>query len=247
MKKEDIYNSWLKATARANNRPYRLRSDFSCLKEDDSSALDKLVRVFNNFPGVDVDLFFVAGYSLHGERFISLSSFARPSAIKDYKIFVDNSGGSGRALIDDKVLMDRIMIGFVYIKDLCIRNKWKLAEYIASTDLIDGMVYHWIVDYAEHHICEYNIIAFDRMGFDVENAIRKVVPDSEIDAFFPGGIKKCITSKMDKLTDSDLDFLVSILKRINAAVRKNVVDSTGGSDVQCGHNDDLEQSNKTQK
>lgn len=239
MKREDIYNSWLKATARANNRPYRLRSDFGSLKEEDSAALDKLGRMFGSFPGVDVDLFFTAGYHLHGERFIPLSSFSRPSAIRDYKIFIENRKDENVSLTEDKATMDRVMMGFIYIKDLCIKNGWRLSEYIASTDLIGGLTYHWVVDFAEHHICEYNLVAFDRMGFDVSNAIRKTVPDSEIDIFFPGGIEKCITSKIDKMSDHDLELLVSILKKINCIIRKNTVDSTSGSDVQCGHNEDL--------
>lgn len=223
MNKEDIYNTWLKITARYNNRPYKKRVDFGSLKEDDKVALDKLYRIFDNFPGVNIDRYFSAGYELHkndfdsGNAFIPLREFATPSALKHYHIFT--SSMSNKKMTDTGVMQD-VLNGFLYIKSKCESNNWKLSHYIGSHD--DKSTYEWVLDYANHKISPYNIIAFDLIGFDTASAVRRTVLASEIGVFFSGTYEEKVLSLIDGMTENDKELLIGILKKFNSSISKTI-------------------------
>ena len=223
MNKEEIYNTWLKITARYNNRPYTKRTDFTTLKDDDRVSLDKLYRIFSNFPGLNMERYFSAGYELYGndfedgKAFIPLCGFATAVALKNYKIFSDS-------LIEkkmtDKSVMRDILDGFLYIKNKCESNNWRLSHYIGNCD--NKLTYEWVVDFASHKISVYNIIAFELIGFDTANAVRKTVPPKDIEVFFDGPYDQVVLSLIDRMTDDDKSLLIGILKRFNAAIAKTV-------------------------
>lgn len=223
MNKEDIYNTWLKVTARYNNRPYKKRVNFDTLKEDDKVSLDKLYRIFNNFPGLNMERYFSAGYELYGndfedgKAFIPLCGFATAVALKNYTIF---SNSLSDKKMTDKSVMQDILNGFLYIKSKCENNSWKLSHYIGSCD--DKLTYEWILDYADHKISPYNIVAFDLIGFDTSSAVRKTVPTNETEVFFNGKFEDKVLSLIDKMTEDDKKLLIGILKKFNAAIAKAV-------------------------
>ena len=216
---ENIYNTWLKATGLANKRPYKPRKDFSDIKADDEAALYKLNRVFKNFTAVNMLEYFMASYVARendfekGKAFIPLSEFATPASMRRY---LDACKNNER--MSDRETMGRTIRGFSNIVERCKKNGWKLAQYIGDPGLDTIGRYQWVVDYAQHNITAYNIIAFDLIGFNTEAAIRNTIDDSEIPIYFDGSYEEAVTSKIDNMTDTEKEILKALLRRAKKSV-----------------------------
>lgn len=217
--KEKVYNTWLKATALANHRPYRVRKDFSAIKADDSAALDRLHRIFSGFPGVNILEYFLASYAARendfagGNAFIPLSDFAKPAAMRRYLDSYKNVSG-----LSDKNILGRTVRGFSNIVEKCKANGWRIAQYIGDPGLGSVGFYEWATDFVNHDITEYNIIAFDLIGFNTESAVRKTMTDEDIECYFNGRYSDVVTSKIDGLSKEETDMLIELLRRSKKAV-----------------------------
>lgn len=217
--RENIYNTWLKAMAIANKRPYRIRKDFDGLSDVDAAALEKLERIFSAFPGINKLDYFMASYNakendfVGGKAFISLSDFCKPKAIRIYNDSVISDPG-----LDDREMMRRTLEGFRYIANSCKEKHIKLAQYIADDSAAGFVMYPWITDYLGNKITKYNIISFSLIGFDTESAVRKCITESEDTELFGRGFRESVMGGMDKMTKEQKDILVQLLKRTKKSV-----------------------------
>jgi len=213
-REKDIYNAWLKATAIANKRPYKIRKNFDDLDAEIKFSLEKLYRISNDFPGLNMVDYFLASYNITGEKFINLSEFTKMKAMHNYKVQNDLLDKSG---FDDPERIRRMMDGFSHIVKFCEDNGKTFAQYIGEKTT--SGLYHWIGDYSKHKITKDNLIGFYLIGFDVENSIRKALTADEISCIF-GDVQNDVFGDYDNLTDENKDLLVSLMKRINKIIKQ---------------------------
>lgn len=124
---KQIYNNHLIASRKAKNEPYRIKKDFSNLEEDKVIALQKLSKLFNNYPNLLQDDFFIAPHKIYPEdSYYSLEFYTTPKAIKCYTQYVKqleiqdpDSSDSLRRLTDS--------LKFVF--NFCKENNLQLSDY----------------------------------------------------------------------------------------------------------------------
>lgn len=210
---KDIYNAWLKATAIANKRPYRIRKNFDDVDDSVALSLEKLYKISNNFPGINMVDYFLASYNVTGDKFINLEEFTKLKALRNYK---DQNEIIKKSEFGDPERTRRMVAGFSHIIDFCDKNGKTFAQYIGECG--KNGIYQWISDYSEHKITNDNLVGFDLIGFGVENAIRKVLTSEEISCIF-GDIQHDVFGDYDTMTDENRNLLVSLMKRINKIIK----------------------------
>lgn len=83
-----IYNTWLRVTRTSQNKPFRLRKNFTNLNESTNLSLLKLESFFQRNKTIDMDDFFVAPFKLYDDTSnMPLSFYTTLKAIKVYKNF----------------------------------------------------------------------------------------------------------------------------------------------------------------
>jgi hypothetical protein len=83
-----IYNTWLRVTRTSQNKPFRLRKNFTSLNESTNTALLKLESFFLRNKTIAMDDFFVAPFKLYDDTSnMPLSFYTTLKAIKVYKNF----------------------------------------------------------------------------------------------------------------------------------------------------------------
>lgn len=212
-KEKDIYNAWLKATAIVNKRPYKVRKNFDDLGDDVKFSLEKLYKISNNFPGINMVDYFLASYNITGEKFINLNEFTKLKALQNYK---NQNVLVAKSEFGDPERTRRMMEGFLHIVKFCEDNNKTFAQYIGECG--KNGIYQWVSDYSEHKITKDNLVGFDLIGFNVENSIRKALTQEEISCIF-GDVRNDLFGDYDSLTDENKNLLVSLMKRINKIIK----------------------------
>ena len=213
-REKDIYNAWLKATAIANKRPYKIRKNFDDLDAEIKFSLEKLCRISNDFPGLNMVDYFLASYNITGEKFIKLDEFTKMKALQNYKNqneLVDKSS------FGDTERTRRMMEGFAHIIDFCEANNKTFAQYIGERT--ESGFYQWIFDYSKNKITKDNLIAFDLIGFNVENSLRKALTDEEISCIF-GDVQNDVFGDYDNMSEENRNLLISLMKKVNNVIKQ---------------------------
>jgi hypothetical protein len=88
-KEKSIYNSYLIASRTVQNKPFKLRQDFTSIDSQVYTTLKKLGLFFEkNYNIKQVD-FFTAPFSYYGaDNFFDIHFFLTPKAIKCYSLYI---------------------------------------------------------------------------------------------------------------------------------------------------------------
>ena len=74
-KQANIYNQYLKAIAKVNDRPYKLRKNFEKLDKDTLTTLYRLEVFFDQFKHVSPYIFFLAYLEIKELKYAKLSDY----------------------------------------------------------------------------------------------------------------------------------------------------------------------------
>jgi len=124
---KQIYNNHLISSRKAKNEPYRIKKDFSNLEEDLIISLQKLSKLFNNYPNLIQDDFFMAPHKIYPEdSYYSLEFYTTPKAIKCYTQYVKQMEIQDP---DSSDSLRRLTDSLKFVTNFCKENSLQLSDY----------------------------------------------------------------------------------------------------------------------
>lgn len=165
-----VYNDYLRISAKYHNRPYKKRKNFDNFEYN--RDLTKIVELFNKYPHINIDMFFSAPYEIWDTtEYYKLDFFSKRKALNAYIQYK-------KKLIalppDSDYILKKMINGFYFIKEFCIKNHINIDSYINHKDGI----YSFLLHLKEDRITIYNLFTFD--GF--KKKFKENV-DSELKSF----------------------------------------------------------------
>lgn len=150
-----VYNSYLKVLRSKNNKPYKLRKDFSTLNDETFVYLKKLVNFFCRNKDIKPEEFFSASFNVYSDSpFLDLKYFTSLKATKAYTISqkqrekLDPDSAEQLAFTKSSLL---------FIKEFCIKNQIDLAKY---TDAIHNNTHYFLLHLKERNVNIYSLFGF---------------------------------------------------------------------------------------
>jgi hypothetical protein len=176
---EFIYNTYLKISRVKQNKPYKLRTDFSDFKNTEHYApILKLKNFFDRNYTVNIEDFFVAPYEVYEEEgYYDLSFYNSLAAIKVYNLFCNKIT---QLEPDSDLQVKNIIRGLKFIEKFCSDNKVKLENYL-NHKKENSVTNSFIIHLKEKNISIYNLFAFKNFeriysGLDYE-VLRFILKD----------------------------------------------------------------------
>jgi hypothetical protein len=124
---KQIYNNFLVASRKSQNKPFQIRKNFDKMEEDVVVLLNKLSDFFNEYKHVNQQDFFVAPYKIYDDvEYYKLDYFTTAKARKAYaaymkKLELEDPDSS------DALVRLRDSLKFVY--EFCLLNDLTFEEY----------------------------------------------------------------------------------------------------------------------
>lgn len=120
-----IYNNFLISSRLG--KPFKIKKDFSNLEEDKVVSLQKLSRLFNTYPNLIQEDFFMAPHTLYpDESYYPLEFYTKPKAIKCYTQYVKQLEIQDPDSADS---LRRLAESLKFVVKYCIENNLQLSEY----------------------------------------------------------------------------------------------------------------------
>lgn len=155
-KQANIYNQYLKAIAKVNDRPYKLRKNFEKLDKDSLTTLYRLEVFFDQFKHVSPYIFFLAYLEIKELKYAKLSDYLHHSAIVAYSKY--NNIKYDEYIDSDKSL-NYFIEGVRFIIGFCIANK--LPTELYRTAVNENNIPLILIHLNEQKISYYHLHALD--------------------------------------------------------------------------------------
>lgn len=191
-----IYNSYLSCLAKANNRPFKARQDFSSLENCKREALEKIESFFLSHPHINIDMFMDAPYKVYADKvYYSIEDYARPTALKTYFLYRNLLDSASP---DSAENLSIIKDSIIFIKEFCIEKNIPLMQYLNYSE---SVTFSWCSHLLKQDISIYNILAFSYFGINIYMLINKLPPDEK--ELFLYQYNDSISEYVKKLNDSE--------------------------------------------
>lgn len=161
---EQIYNDYLKALAKVNNRPYKIRKDFTNLSDNNVNSLYRLDLFFSRYKHIYPYNFFIALLEYKGLKYATLDDYLRHNAVIAYSKW--NKLKYENFVEDDKTTGD-FMEGLKFIHDYCVSEGIDLKSY--RTKLNNNKVNQMLIHLNEQRISYYHLHALDMQIEDFDS------------------------------------------------------------------------------
>ena len=151
-----VYNSYLRISRSRQNKPFKLRKDFSKFEEDKNyKFVIKLINVLNRNKSIDLEDFLNAPYDVYGDNDqYDLKFYTTQRAIKVYTTYTKKQMADD---IDDDKVISKIKESLFFIYNFCKDNQITLKEYVNhKTNIMNSFVLH---------VQENKIILYVLFGF----------------------------------------------------------------------------------
>lgn len=123
---QKVYNTYLRALADKNQRPYKPRKDFSKLREKDVLQIKKLKFFFDNYKDVNPYQFFKAGFKYEVNTYPTLEYFNTIRATKVYSKFIREKYYDD---VDNIESIKDFKDGILFIYNFIAENDITLMDY----------------------------------------------------------------------------------------------------------------------
>lgn len=187
-KQQEIYNQYLKAIAKVNNRPYKLRKDFSKLDEDSKIILYRLELFFDKFSHIQPYNFFLAFLEYKELKYASLDSYLKQSAIIAYS---RHSKQKYDEYVDSEKSLEDFMQGARNIVAFCLEKRLPTKDY---RTVVNNSGVPWILIHLnEQKISYYHLHALDISRTNIKSDYTDIV-FRDFDEMFSSTKQKYINS-----------------------------------------------------
>lgn len=176
-----IYNTFLKISRQQQNKPYRLKTDWSDFEKSKNYLPTlKLKSFFDRNSTVNIEDFFKSPYYVYDEdSYYDLDFYNTLSAVKVYTIFCSKVN-----LLDpdSDLQVQNILRGIKFLKNFCIDKKIKLTDYLTYKEP-ESITNRFLIHLKEKNISVYNLFPlknfdkiFGSMDFEVLRFILNELP-----------------------------------------------------------------------
>jgi len=212
---KSIYNKYLAVSRGQQNKPFKLRKDFSDFEENENYVyVKKLGMFFNRFRHIDMDEFFIAPYHIYesGEYF-DLSFYVTPRALKVYTIFQTKKQEEPP---DSKNQLAFIQRSLKFILAFCGDKNIQLSDYISyKTDVTNDFLIH---------LKERKISVFVVFGLPGAEKILYSLPDDLRQMMFKNIFERIDTFRTRFAASSKAKVLVKEgLKKLQNLTEKQII------------------------
>lgn len=171
-----IYNSFVKAYRKFNNKPYRLRKNYDTLENDIKNKIERLKLFLDKHQNIDVDDFFNSPYFLYKDvSYFPLEYFLSPKAIRCYSDYQKNLLMLGP---DDNQNLIKIKNSVIFLKKFLSNNGIIFSNYFDHyTENIPSFILHL----KDRNVSIYFLLGvnyFEQAFFSFDaNLIKFIIPD----------------------------------------------------------------------
>lgn len=162
-----IYNTFLVASKKSKNKPFKLRQDFTKVTDEIYIALKKLGAFFKNNKNISLNDFFWAPYEVYSkEEYFDLNFYNTRKAIIAYTQYLrqkETQDADSEACIND------CKVGLKNIYNFCVEHNICLNSYkqLNNTSIPTFLV----------HLKEHKINFYILHGLSIEQQIKKIEPE----------------------------------------------------------------------
>jgi hypothetical protein len=163
---KQIYNNHLVVSRKVKNEPFKIRKDFSNLEEDKVISLQKLSKLFNSYPNLIQEDFFMAPHKIYpDESYYPLEFYTKPKAIKCYTDYVKQLEIQDP---DSPDSLRRLAESLKFVSRYCIENNLQFSEYEIN---IEGTMPCFVEHLKSHKINYYTLHALTFKKPQIESRI----------------------------------------------------------------------------
>ena len=151
-----IYNSYLRVSRSRQNKPFKLRKDFSKFEDDKNyKYVIKLNNILSRNNSIDLEEYLSAPYEVYDDNgHYDLKFYITQRAIKVYTAYTKKRMADN---IDDEQVITKIKDSIYFIYNFCKDNDITLKEYIShKTNIMNSFILH---------VQENKIILYVLFGF----------------------------------------------------------------------------------
>lgn len=153
-----LYNTYLRISRKRQNKPYRLRTNWTGFEESEYYVpLLKLKNFFDRNYTVNIEDFFISPYEVYEEEaYYDLDFYNSMSAVKVYSIYCSKKNQMD---VDSDIQIDSILRGLKFIEKFCVSRSIKLTEYLNYFES-NATINSFLVHLKEKNISIYNLFPF---------------------------------------------------------------------------------------
>lgn len=170
---KQIYNNHLVVSRKIKGEPFKIKKDFSNLEEDKITTLEKLSKLFNTYPNLIQEDFFMAPHKIYpDETYYPLEFYTKPKAIKCYTDYIKQLEIQDPDSLDS---LRRLVDCLKFVFEYCKENNLKLSEYELN---IEGTMPCFVKHLKDHKINYYTLHSLTFQKPKIESRILEFVfPD----------------------------------------------------------------------
>jgi hypothetical protein len=170
---KQIYNNHLVVSRKVKKEAFKIRKDFSDLEEDKVVALQKLSRLFNTYPNLIQEDFFMAPHKIYSdESYYPIEFYTRPKAIKCYSDYMKQLELQDP---DSPDSLKRLLESLKFVAKYCKENNLQLSDYELN---IEGTMPCFVQHLKDHKINYYTLQALTFKNPKIESEILEFIfPD----------------------------------------------------------------------
>lgn len=150
---KQVYNAYLKAIAKKQNRGFRYRTNFDSFEDDKFAYCNRIARLFNQYPHIDMETYFEAPIKLNDDFYPTLKYYTTHAAMKSYTLWLKQRQNLPP---DHEYHIQAIKRSLKFITRYCTDNNIEWDEYINS----DNLVPHWVQQLKDNSISIYTLMGF---------------------------------------------------------------------------------------
>ena len=174
---KNVYNTFLRVSRTAQNKPFRIRKNFKNFEDTDNYLFVKKIAMFlNKYKHVSVDDFFMAPYKTYSDTdYFELKFYTTQKAIKTYSLYVQSLQNADPDSADQiKFTTDSLY--FIY--QFCRDKNINLSEYI---DHKDGPTSSFITHLSQSKVNIYSLFGFNnfeqKMRGNDPDVVKFIIPN----------------------------------------------------------------------
>lgn len=180
---QKIYNTFLKTSRQAVNKPYTFRKKFDNFPDDKYILIKKISAILQNNKNIVIEDFFKAPYEVYKEDtgVFDLNFYISQRAFKAYSTYIKKINDLD---VDCIEILERVKASLLYIKNYCIDHKLTYQQYVEE---ISGQLPLFV-----NHIKEHKIIIYIIFGDEQLEQIMKRIESPVLTFIFGENIYKHI-------------------------------------------------------
>ena len=162
---KNLYNTYLRISRTAKNKPFSYRKDFSDMDESTQLHLTRISNLLFKYPHINPDEYFLAPYKAYpnAEHF-TIDYYSGMGAVEAFSIYMRQIQEMPP---DSDEQLNFIKKSLKFIGSFCIKSKIEVKDYPNHKT---GLTYDWMKHIKRHEISVYAIMEFPEVSSIIQAA-----------------------------------------------------------------------------